>query len=139
MELSTKDLRIGNLITRKSNGAITEVKEVLSNMILCINSALTNTKLTTSMIRNFEPIPLTSDLLTINLGFITEMDNCAFLLKDGIGENKWQMRIWNMGDYWCWNADGNFVIKFHYVHELQNLFHSLTNTELIWTGGISLK
>ena len=131
MELLTKDLRIGNLVYRKTNGEITVVEEVLKNRITCINNILINTKLTSSQINNFEPILLNSDWVVNKLGFITEMDNCSFVTKDGIGKNNWKMRIWNIGDCWCWNSDSYFKTEFKYVHQLQNLYHSIANEELI--------
>jgi len=59
--MESKELRIGNLVRRKGTDIITTVEEVLSSRINCFNPTLS--KLSTAQLSNFEPIPLTDELI----------------------------------------------------------------------------
>ena len=73
---------------------------------------------------NYEPIPLTVEWLLM-FGFKTAND--IYYEKDGIG----LITGYAVGGaFVCGNSFGSRHTHFYYVHQLQNLFFSLTGEEL---------
>lgn len=123
--MKASDLRIGNLIY---NG-IGEVFPVNGETINNFNAGQ-------AVLGVFKPIPLTEEWL-IKMGF--EKD---YKLEE-LEENR--LKQWGYGDIQyanfiriCYHETGKFTTSFHgtpltkpkCVHQLQNLYHSLTGEEL---------
>jgi hypothetical protein len=115
--MKVSDLRIGNLIldTNYTEERLFKVKEVNISILEDLNNPDFE----------FKPIPLTEEWL-VKFGF----KNCTlkkFRLTIGHWEKRKCSLYWRKGKGFCKSGKG---IKVKYVHQLQNLYFALTNTEL---------
>lgn len=114
------DLRIGNYIRSKHSGEITQVYELFQED----DGDIVND----SLIDSFEPIPLTEE----------------WLFKFGVEQGGYDLLFWtkesSMGIFTIsGHTDIGFGVRYNdeiepqlkYVHQLQNLYHSLTGEELV--------
>lgn len=117
-ELSANELRIGNLIynTRGNVDIVT-----IDALIYLINYPNT--------LCQASPIPLTEELL-VKFGFEI-MYNSDFSMKYGHTINDIFSYKFNLVDGKSWLEYNGVAIKCKYVHQLQNLYYALTQTELI--------
>jgi len=118
--LDAKDLRIGNLIKWISTNTVEVVQEINS----CGKYHLINNV----QITDAEPIELTEEWLLI-FGFERhELDNWFYLKII----NDWTRLNININGSVCELSISNHgaVINVAYVHQLQNLYYALTQTEL---------
>ena len=118
--LDAKDLRIGNLIKWISTNTVEVVQEINS----CGKYHLINNV----QIIDAEPIELTEEWL-FRFGFERhELDNWFYLKII----NDWTRLNININGSVCELSISNHgaVINVAYVHQLQNLYYALTQTEL---------
>jgi len=118
--LDAKDLRIGNLIKWISTNTVEVVQEINS----CGKYHLINNV----QITDAEPIELTEEWL-LRFGFERhELDNWFYLKII----NDWTRLNININGSVCELSISNHgaVINVAYVHQLQNLYYALTQTEL---------
>ena len=148
--MKTKELRIGNLVRRKGTDIITTVEEVLSSRINCFNPTLS--KLSTAQLSNFEPIPLTDELI-LRFKFHKYKDQSVHPNRYWLTQGDWGFVIdkyfmeqpsWMFGHEYYDSGDDSldytplwFKYNLRYVHELQNLFFALTGTELVLSDNIN--
>jgi hypothetical protein len=109
--MTVKDLRLGNLVQYVDNGEI----KVVSNLVLSFLSSKIQTQVP------FEPILLTTQWV-INLGF-------SQITSEYYGKNGFSVEFGTDGIMFI-IGDLSFVKEIKYVHELQNLYYSLTDEEL---------
>ena len=113
--MKAQDLRIGNKIFYR-NKAITvnwqELKWIQEGN------------------NNFQPIPLTEEiLLKCGFEFVRNNDEPFYqLIKNGIVFNSDYLSVEDSID--CVISTVNSLVKFKYLHQLQNIFFALTNEEL---------
>jgi hypothetical protein len=128
--IQANELRLGNLVYFTGNG----------NNNICPVTELWRNELEVSYVGNslclkydnedLQPIPLTPELL----------EKCGFV-KDGYEDAVWYQRQFPVIGELCTSDRlhplGNFVfdtdtdtLKIFYLHQLQNLYHSLTGKEL---------
>ena len=103
-------LRIGNLVydvTTQCNITITE-------------SNIENTQ-------NFEPIPITSEWFE-EIGFQKRLQNKTNYPTRN--NNKVEFKL-NSSDNYDWESSVNNFPKVKYIHQLQNIYFTLTETELL--------
>jgi len=75
-----------------------------------------------------DPIPLTEKLL-IQLGFIKKWDDYKGEVEQfEKGLITWSNGQFRIGTYWV------FDFEIHHLHQLQNLYFSITGTELVLSG-----
>lgn len=114
MELSANELRIGNYVEYLIFDEIDEPKEYWSvstidaNDIVCIDSEANE---------NYRPISISKEWL---LSFGYERINNHFYIRGHA--------VWICNDMFVCDKNG---VVLNYVHELQNLYFSLTKNELI--------
>jgi len=118
--INAQELRIGNLIERHFKSS--KPNKLLSTTPITIEEAYKFPK-------TYNPIPLTKEWL-LAFGFETTHQGIIYKLKS-IG-----FRIWRNGSSEQWHffvpastVDG-FIVPLHNVHQLQNLYFTLTNSEL---------
>jgi len=103
-------LRVGNLVydnKSQSNITITE-----SNIM---------------DIKNFEPIPITSEWLE-EIGFQKRLQNkTSYPIRN---TNKVEFKL-DSSDNYNWESSVNNFPKVKYIHQLQNIYFTLTGTELL--------
>jgi len=103
-------LRVGNLVyDNKSQSNITITESNIGD------------------IKNFEPIPITSEWLE-ELGFQRRLQN-----KTGYPtqrNNKVEFRL-DSSDNYDWENSVNNLPKVKYIHQLQNIYFTLTERELL--------
>ena len=84
-------------------------------------------------------IPLTEEIL-LKFGFEKREHKSFFKGKELIyftfTSNKYGFLIWNTIQNQWWVLGKISISQPIYVHQLQNLYFALTNTELIWNGEI---
>lgn len=127
--IDSRELRIGNLIYEESavlagNNMLQKVKSISEDTI-GVESDLLGVKLTRP--QYCSPIPLTPEILK-KAGWI--------VVDQGSGEYWWNERaIWfhiiknkEVGNLFA-NFNGN-AVYIKYVHQLQNLYFALTQTEI---------
>lgn len=117
--MKAEELRIGNLI--QANGPTMEVKSIneYSVELYLHGSEADNWE---EDLENCEGIPLSPELL-VKCGFEIANDGWGGYLskKFNGGSIRISHNKWHNG---CWDTEVN------YVHQLQNLWYALTNTEL---------
>jgi hypothetical protein len=132
--INRNELRIGNLVEEKVLGYC-KVDTILRKTAQVSKDESQSYSID---IENLLPIPLTPELL-IKCGF-KHQDGSYFIIEkydeefEGI-RNAYDFSInFYNGEYQLMNGCGDteYVIgrTFNYLHELQNLFHALTNEEL---------
>ncbi len=126
----TDELRIGNLLARKRDGIIIDVKEVLTNRISYVNPDLTRIKSIAADLNAFQGIEL-SEYWLLKFGFENHGYDFLFFTKD-------HFDVVGFDNSFCWNwknlqTEVHSQIEIKYVHQLQNLFYALTGTELLTT------
>lgn len=116
--MQVSELRIGNLVTswilgkdREWEININDLSEIASNIH-----------------HDYKPIEITEELL-ISFGF--ENENGLFYLKEP--NFTWLWIAGNLSRSYIYSSNNNQVYlgEVIYAHQLQNLYHSLTGTELI--------
>ena len=134
MSITAQELRIGNWVydgEKKRNCAIEEIR---GESVLLDPSPYAGTKLSWLM-----PIPLTPDVLK----------KCGFdKYNDGLAMDAWASGQNARFDLWFTsgrlyiksryeaehsNLDAHYLPHIRYLHQLQNLYFSLTGTELNYT------
>ena len=103
------EIRIGNLLNEKFNGLI---RVTVFNYLNCSHDSL-----------HLEPIPLTESWL-LNLGFIQERGVMSYVVDD---HNDIKICFEYLSGFYRLYP---YTYHIKYVHQLQNLFFSLSGTEL---------
>jgi hypothetical protein len=124
--MKSTDLRLGNLILLHG------FPRELTKQMFKIAVITTNCE-------GIKPVKISVELL-LNFGFKTRI-TIGHSVQYFIGENPvthdWLFDIlWIKGDDYPFYRNGHFKIKT--VHQLQNLFHSLTGQELEFTSNLPL-
>jgi hypothetical protein len=129
--MKAQDLRIGNLVYFNNNniGTITEIKSSLisePSFLIGINNRID----IYYDIDNLKFVPLTEEiLLKCGFEFVRNNDEPFYqLIKNGIVFNSDYLSGEDSID--CAINIGNNLLKFKYLHQLQNIFFALTNEEL---------
>jgi hypothetical protein len=138
--MKATELRLGNVLN--NNGKICQLigmtwiggdEDVSTNHDLVFNNGDYEVSL-----RQVSPIPLTEQIL-LNVGFVSDELNGSFETF----ENGLKFTIIDKCGAWMIYLSGPFgmIILKHvkYIHELQNLFNSLTGQELNTVGLINTK
>lgn len=131
--IDAKDLRVGNLVFRNGECLVSSIVQEFRKEPYFIEVMDRGEMFEQCFESEVEPIPITEEKLL----------KCGFKYrKSGIGgQDSWAgYGDWHLNDIALWcdrrNADvfyfdRNWDWKVRYVHELQNLIHSLTRQELI--------
>ena len=136
--IDAKSLRIGNWIKRNSSGNYQQVKEVLTTCVFLQNEPPLNiNKHMTIPVKNISPIPLDPDILE-KAGFVKydDSDNDYTVYGNSHDDSDFFLQL-----DWRRKTDGYtplikcgeyeiIGVNIKYVHQLQNLFYSLTGKEL---------
>ena len=128
------EFRVGNLFRFISTDSIEQVADIRT-------AGIKTPTINNVLITDIEPIPLNEDWLVrfgfekdintswFRIGYFAEMEDVSNRMI--IGYNTVSNRL---GCYQEGDANGIFAQKtFQYVHQLQNLYFSLTGTELTLT------
>lgn len=128
MALSTHDLRIGNWITDGNiHFQVTDLGEAGAINITYSEGGGHNWVFSEE---DCYGIPLSADLL-MELGFKESAEGQGMELEFNPAE--WLV-INNLGVHLSGDDKAYFTIDCKYIHQLQNLFHSLTGKELTYTN-----
>lgn len=118
-EIKAEDIMIGNYIRdRWSENGFFKVTEIRKDKVFYGNCFK-------ARYEDLVPIPLTEDIL-LNAGF--EFDYKGFIYKEPI--DGYRMRLRTGDGVFEYRLNTNYSIKIQYLHQLQNLFKSLTGNEL---------
>lgn len=120
MSLQPKDLRIGNLVNKYDEFAEVWINgyEIEAEDILALRDG----------INSYECIPLTPEWL-IRGGFV--LHNPGNYYARTWGENGVSILVFRKEyNLWCYQLGKGLDKPIEYIHQLQNLFHSLTGKEL---------
>ena len=122
MKLEAKDLRIGNLVMDNA-----KVKIVTSGMI-------SNWDIIKRDYAGYEPIPITEEWL-LKLGFLLEYDegDIKYYVKStnhNFGIKGYDNSEWYIYHEYPFSDDYTILKELAWVHELQNVWFSLTDEEL---------
>lgn len=124
--MKTKELRIGNLLDH--SGEIAEVSSLHSDDTLRIFSKDKKTTYGCFAARIFKPIKLTEDIL-LKCGF-EKKDSNYFEYPYGT-QSRYIMTGLNFGTTeLCSGSISTALFETKYLHQLQNLYFTLTQTEL---------
>jgi len=120
--INVKELRIGNLISDYQNNTIkvlgiSDVYNDGNYYIISENGG--------SIDDDHKPIPLTPEIL-LKCGFTSD----KWLMSFHLGENKMWIDKTSNEFYWVFGRKETKYLRIKYLHQLQNLFYSLTNEEL---------
>jgi hypothetical protein len=113
--MKNTELRIGNLV--EIYGKVETVVDVMCDSVNTLNIEGAHYGLV-------NPVPLTEDWL-LRLGFEKKQPNCTWYRKNRVTINVFNDVAFRL------NTNCNYVYKpFKHVHQLQNLYFSLTGEEL---------
>ena len=130
--IKPQELRIGNYVF-DIDGDVLQVGEILDIGVKFKGTSLS------SRYEKINPIPLTEEIL-LKFGFEKREHKSFFKGKELIyftfTSNKYGFLIWNTIQNQWWVLGKISISQPIYVHQLQNLYFALTNTELIWNGEI---
>lgn len=125
----TSDLRLGNLVYKGELFPV-EVVEVITEL------SIETDRHNLCDIKKFRPIPITEEYL-LKLGFEYNELYANYQIKI-IDGNINSLTLFGDGEWnYCndsLNASCHFIKEVKYIHQLQNLYYSLTNTELCLTN-----
>jgi hypothetical protein len=132
--IKASELRIGNRYNRKHGKGWTEV--VINEKIL---SAIFNDDSSDYALNDFEPIPLTPEILQL-FGFERRFKNSPkdwSLDHSGIKHDVYFLFINGKiqlaySDDW---GDNEASVELQFLHQIQNLFHAITGEELRFVSG----
>lgn len=146
MDIKASDLRRGNLLTLSHD----QRREMWFNEIQATNdyfkvlSIFDDKEICLELddesvdmeIKDTEPIPLSYQILKINIGFTDKdykkgyigLEYKSNMILDFVLTKPFKMGEWQ--NYYVYELLENRFVKIEYLHELQNLFHSLTGKEL---------
>ena len=132
--INNKELMIGNYLKNKKTGEIVEVLEIYDTRISIGMKILINLKQMSVPLSNYEPIPLTPEILEA-CGFEKEEDNYTMKVNEQLfvyygGYERIVRLCFYDGNYSYPVHYKNAGNQFQYLHQLQNLFYSLTGEEL---------
>lgn len=109
--MEVRELRIGNWV----------------NCLLLGNYRLCSGDIETDKAKEiYKPIPLTPDIL-IKAGFVNVRDN-HWCVPSSKASNSFEVCLWP--DHVSYTKGNNHHVKINYLHQLQNLYYSLTQQEL---------
>jgi hypothetical protein len=119
--MKVQDLRVGNLVFADLYGE----KPILVESICSINEDIFNSTTGEIPLSSLKPIPLTEERL-LEFGFERQENNWkTFNLH--FATISWERLA---GIALSFENESVYLPHIKYVHQLQNLFHSLTNKEL---------
>lgn len=131
--MESKDLRIGNYVKLKGFDNFYKVSEIYFSGIEC-NFEEGKKKHFANRIDNFEPIPLTPEILE-KAGFERVGRNYQikhelptkriFIVSDTWISGTWQNWAFSLND-----ENQQIFVALHSLHQLQNLYFALTGEEL---------
>lgn len=125
--INATELRIGNFISHNKN----EVKVFELPYLIDLDENKEGYLINSIWADEFEPIPLTEEVLK-KCGFKYQLDDCYFL---ALGDNRYKYGLYYIGFIQLAKdivpiANFKHVI---YLHQLQNLYFTLTGEELQYT------
>ena len=134
MELSSRELRIGNWVKHKKNA--TSASEYPNTEFQWELAHFFDIERNHLHIDSIEPIPLTEEWIK-KLGFKKPYEDESYksrrwLPKETISHSRWSIYLipekgeWRINQY-----NKGKICSLKYVHQLQNLYFALTGTELI--------
>ncbi len=126
--INDNELRLGNYVYYgESIRQITMLQHSPQRMAIGVDNLIT-------LHERISPIPLSGELL-VKCGFVLKNEDDFFpyyrIKHTRINELvEYKFDISTIGDdEWRW-IDGNANVPFYYLHQLQNLYFALTNSEL---------
>jgi len=126
--MEAKELRIGNYLKtdRECQDDYVEVVEIYNENYFCTCSAGLNYQK-----EHVKPIPLTEEWLVrfgFEIDFYGGQGNVTYYAKKG------KFKLYSIEDDKSYQYDWtkNMFVMIKNVHQLQNLYYSLTQKELIW-------
>ena len=109
--MNAQELRIGNWVVRNSSGTYQQVKEVFTTGVLLQNEPPLDIRKSMRLpLSAISPIPLTPEII-------------SDLMKGNLKE----ISIEYKGGVWLFGKD---AVHCKHLHQLQNLYYSLTGDEL---------
>lgn len=129
--INANELRIGNLIKRDDHILrVVQIKETQMFRVEYVDKSISSNHMFLDH-NSAEPIPLTDEIL-LKCGFIFDKDNEDYNLNgitlDDRNTDKWSKYI-NKDEFGIWYLN-SYLRDIKYLHQLQNLFYSITDTEL---------
>lgn len=127
--MKANELRIGNIIhyngNKKEIGVISKIaKSVVPNIDYV---GIDGRQDINYQCKHIKPIPLTEEWLKKFGFFIVETNKCVDAFKENF---RYSIQQVDNSNQWFW-CDGETVItNLEFIHQLQNLYFTLTNKEL---------
>lgn len=127
--LKANELRIGNLyIHPLLSDPIKSAEDMFEDTVLVVNSHTIQVASRVGDDWVGKPLPISSDILE-QFGFKYQHDQEeGWYISSG---DIYSVRVWENGNGWFFSPSPDYSKSIKYVHQLQNIFFSLTETELI--------
>ena len=122
MEITARDLRIGNYVNYRIQDDLDERKDWLECSVIDANDLVI---LESGIDCDYQPIPLTEEWL-LKFWFVKNLFDDVFELGE------FSVRVDELDCVFAWNRF-NIDINLKNVHRLQNLYYIVTQTELTIT------
>lgn len=134
-KIKATDLRIGNLVLVHSH-YVAEVHTIQSDIIGVKTVGEPNAQIDLINLKYIEPVIITEQIL-LDFGFKPENDKWFLAIYGSEYEvNNFKINLESKRVYICEidediKGGGYVAYRVEFIHQLQNIFHSLTNKELI--------
>ncbi|OBW43505.1 hypothetical protein AB670_00034 [Chryseobacterium sp. MOF25P] len=136
--MESKELRIGNFVSTSIDGTVIYIVEEIKMHGLFLSNQRSITDIGEVQYHNIHPIPLTEEWLikfgfkNINLKYHGNVELIGLYLENIDSHLTFDKNEWRLEQNEDWRDGGNHhdLPNIEYVHQLQNLYFSLTGKEL---------
>jgi hypothetical protein len=127
-EIRIEELRVGNIVYNVTTG-----DEQTQSIIKVHENHFLKTAGGNYLYENFEPLPLTKEILKNNLGFeVTDMGDFWQAEKEDFVLIQIKLSIGSMPFMFVLKSSIKESVNFYYVHHLQNTYLDLKGELLLW-------
>lgn len=125
--MTAQELRIGNLVECFGTREVIAIKKNKIKIQKLTNQGNYILEWVPTRTMSLEPLPITEQWLSTLGFFIIETNKCVEAFRENF---RYSIKQVDDSDQWFWCDGENVITNLKYLHQLQNLYFSLTGEEL---------